>query len=295
VRVDLTSEPTFGGVWTKEGMEDAAVLRAAAGPREANRADNPGMGPPRMIRILWALTVVISGCTSSQPGPSGPTPPGTTPVRVLMLTATAGFRHDSIPTAIQVMASLAASAGEFTVTATGDVASIDAGSLAAHDVLFFALTSGELPFTAAQQTAIVNFVSGGGGFLGAHSATDTLYQWPEYGAIVGAYFKEHPWTQSATVIVEDATHPATAGLGPSFALVEEFYTFQDNPRPRVQVLLRLDASSVGASGDFPLAWAQSFGTGRAYYNALGHFPATWSDPRFQSQLRGAIRWLAKRE
>jgi len=63
----------------------------------------------------------------------------------------------------------------------------------------------------------------------------------------------------------------------------------------VQVLLRLDAASVGATGDFPLAWAQSYGTGRSYYNALGHFPETWNDARFQSQLRGAIRWLAKRE
>ena len=97
------------------------------------------------------------------------------------------------------------------------------------------------------------------------------------------------------MIVENAQHPATAGLGSSFSIVEEFYTFQDNPRPRVQVLLRLDAASVGASGDFPLAWAQAFGAGRTYYNALGHFPATWTDSRFQSQLRGAIRWLAKRE
>ena len=53
--------------------------------------------------------------------------------------------------------------------------------------------------------------------------------------------------------------------------MEEFYTFRDNPRPRVQVLLRLDAASVGAAGDYPLAWAQSFGSGRTYYNALGHF------------------------
>lgn len=69
--------------------------------------------------------------------------------------------------------------------------------------------------------------------------------------------------------------------------------FRDNPRPRVQVLLRLDAASVGATGDYPLAWAQSFGSGRTYYNALGHFDATWTDPRFQRQLLGAIRWVAR--
>ena len=74
-----------------------------------------------------------------------------------------------------------------------------------------------------------------------------------------------------TVLVEDQTHPSTAGLGDRFTLTEEFYTFRENPRPRVQVLLRLDPSSVGTTGDYPLAWTQSYGAGRVYYNALGHF------------------------
>ena len=96
------------------------------------------------------------------------------------------------------------------------------------------------------------------------------------------------------MIVEDGSHPATAGLGDRFSLVEEFYAFRDNPRPRVQVLLRLDAASVGATGDYPLAWLQSYGSGRVYYNALGHFPETWRDARFLQQIAGAIRWLARR-
>ena len=88
-----------------------------------------------------------------------------------------------------------------------------------------------------------------------HSATDTLYEFPDYGRLVGAYFKEHPWTQQGRVIVEDASHPA-AGVRDAFTLEEEFYTFRENPRPRVQVLMRLDAASVGAIGDYPLVWAQ---------------------------------------
>ena len=211
-----------------------------------------------------------------------------------MLTATAGFRHDSIAAARQVMTTLGASTGEFTVTASDDVAAVTSTSLANHDVLFFALTSGELPFTDAQKAAILAFVSRGGGLLGAHSATDTLYDWPEYGSLIGAYFKEHPWTRQATVIVEDLAHPATAGLGDRFAIEEEFYTFRDNPRPRVHVLLRLDAASVAAAGDYPLAWTLTHGSGRVYYNALGHFPSTWNDRRFQQQITAAMRWAAQR-
>jgi type 1 glutamine amidotransferase len=210
-----------------------------------------------------------------------------------MLTATAGFRHDSIPTARQVLAELAP-AGGFSVAATETLADITPARLASTDVLMFALTSGELALDATQKDAIVGFVNNGGGFIGVHSASDTLYEWAEYGRLVGAYFKEHPWTTDATVVVEDRAHPITAGLGGSFRLREEFYTFRANPRASVHVLLTLDAASVAAAGDFPLAWTQTIGRGRSYYNALGHFDSTWRDGVFQRQVIGAIRWTAGR-
>ena len=220
--------------------------------------------------------------------------PASTPaIRVLMLTATAGFRHDSIPAARETLAALGPANG-FVVTATEDVSVFTAANLANFEVVIFANTTGELPFTSDQKSALISFVNGGKGFIGAHSATDTLYEWPDYGRLVGAYFLEHPWTQLGRVIVEDASHPA-AGVREAFTIEEEFYTFRENPRGRVQVLMRLDAASVGAAGDYPLVWTQSFGSGRAYYNALGHFPATWRDSRFQSQMIAAIKWVAKRE
>jgi type 1 glutamine amidotransferase len=251
----------------------------------------------RAFITTWFAAFVFMGACSNDDAPSGPSQPVVTgpPIRVLMVTTTYGFRHDSIATAREVMSSVAASTGEFTVTATEDLAQLSAANLQNYDVLFFALTSGELPLSADQKAAIVSFVSDGKGFLGAHSATDTLYEWPDYGRLVGAYFKEHPWTETATVIVEDTSHPAATGIGDRFALQEEFYSFRENPRPKVHVLLRLDAASVRSSGDYPLAWAQSFGAGRSYYNALGHFPGTWTNPTFQRQLRGAIRWVAKRD
>jgi type 1 glutamine amidotransferase len=222
-----------------------------------------------------------------------PTPTLSGPiVRVLMLTATAGFRHDAIGTARDVLASIGP-ANSLQSTPTEDLSQFTAANLANFDVVMFCLTSGELPITTSQRAALLDFVNGGKGFVGIHSATDTLYEWPDYGRLVGAYFLEHPWTQQGRVIVEEPTHPA-AGVREAFTLEEEFYTFRDNPRGRVQVLMRLDAASVGATGDYPLVWTQSFGSGRAYYNALGHFPATWRDSRFQAQLIAALRWVGTR-
>jgi len=211
-----------------------------------------------------------------------------------MLTATAGFRHDSIPAAVAAVSAIAARGGDIAVTHTENVADISPARLGSTDVLMFALTSGELAFDDGQKRGIVEFVNDGGGFIGFHSATDTLYDWADYGRLVGAYFKEHPWVQQGTVAVEDRSHPTTSGLGASFSLREEFYTFRSNPRPSVHVLLTLDAASVGAQGDYPLAWAQTIGRGRSYYNALGHFPDTWNDSRFQQQIAAAIRWAAGR-
>src|SRR5262245_27859976 len=174
---------------------------------------------------MLSTLIFCSSCSSpsapAQSTPTTTTPPTTTVpaaprVRVLVVTATTGFRHDSIPAAQSTFASIAARTGAFAVTSTENVAEISAERLAATDGLVFALPTGELPFSEAQKRAIVDFVMNGGGFLGFHSATDTLYEWPEYGPLVGAYFKEHPWPQRATVAVEDRAHPTTAGLGASF-------------------------------------------------------------------------------
>jgi type 1 glutamine amidotransferase len=240
------------------------------------------------------LTLACSSTTEPAPTPQPvPVVAGRGGARVLMLTATAAFRHDSIPAARQVMAELAG-AGAFSVNATDDLSVITADRLRNYDVVMFALTSGELPFSAAQKSALLDFVSSGHGFIGVHSATDTLYEWSDYGRLVGAYFKEHPWTQQGSVVVENPSHPASGGVADRFSLTEEFYTFRENPRGRVDVLLRLDPASVGATGDYPLAWAHSFGAGRAYYNALGHFPETWRDARFQRLLASAVAWTSGR-
>jgi len=254
-----------------------------------------------MVRRVWPLLFValFCGCGSSPTSASSATSistpiPSEPPVRVLMLTATAAFRHDSIPAARSAVASLAAQSRAFNVDATEDLHQLSASRLASTDVLMFALTSGELAFDANQKTAIAGFVADGGGFIGIHSAADTLYQWPEYGQLVGTYFKEHPWTTTASVIVEDQGHPAAGGAESPFRLLEEFYTFQRNPRGSVHVLLSLDPRSVDGDGDFPLAWTQTIGRGRAYYNALGHFDATWNDAWFRRQLAAAIQWTAGR-
>jgi type 1 glutamine amidotransferase len=161
-------------------------------------------------------------------------------------------------------------------------------------VMFF--TTGELPMSDIQKQALTDFVRDGGGFLGVHSATDTFYQWPEYGRLIGGYFDQHPWHQEVRII-PDRFDPLVSFIGPSFVLFDEIYQIRDFADGS-HVILRLDPSSVDLGRDnvhhhpygWPLAWTRSYGSGRVFYTALGHEEAVWRDPRFQTLLRNAVQW-----
>ena len=217
--------------------------------------------------------------------------------RLLYVTHSAGFVHGSIGVSRGAMAEVGARAG-VDVVATEDLSYFDAGRLDGFDAIFL-FTSGELPLSPVQKQNLLAFVRAGKGFGGVHSATDTLYQWPEYGELTGAYFDGHPWVHEANVEIEDPDHPATRGLGNSFRIVEEFYQFRSFTRDRVRVLMTLDPGSIDprvpgvnrTDEDFALAWVRPFGEGRVFYTALGHFDETWRDRRFQAMLEGALRYL----
>ncbi|MCC6540389.1 MAG: ThuA domain-containing protein [Bryobacterales bacterium] len=239
---------------------------------------------------LCGLAVLAAACLCGQPPPK----------RLLYVTHSAGFVHGSLGVSREAMAAAGARAG-VDIVATDDLAYFDAGRLDSFDAVFF-YTSGELALDTTRRQNLLDFVRvRGKGFGGAHSATDTLYQWPEYGEMIGGYFDGHPWVHEATVEVEDPDHPATRdlGTGPSFRMLEEFYQFRAFSRDRVRVLLTLDPRSIDrrAPGvnrtdeDFALAWVRPYGAGRVFYTALGHFDETWRDPRFTRMLEGALRYL----
>jgi type 1 glutamine amidotransferase len=219
------------------------------------------------------------------------------PRRVLYVTHSAGFRHDSIQVSIPVMRALSS---RLEVIPTQDLSLISAENLRSYDAVFF-FTSGELALAGGQKTALLEFVRRGGGFGGVHSATDTLYTWPEYGQLIGGYFDGHPWAQEVGIDIEDPNHPAAEHLFPSFRIVDEIYQFREFRRDGVRVLMSLDPTSVDLKApgvhpdtqDFPLAWVKTFGEGRVFYSALGHFDDTWRDPRFQRMLEGALLWLTR--
>ena len=218
------------------------------------------------------------------------------PFAVLVFTKTAGFHHGpQITAGTALLQSLGASHG-FAVDQTADAASFTTANLARYSVIVFLHTTGDV-LDPVQQTAFEGWIQSGGGFVGVHSAADTEYAWPFYGALVGAWFQSHPAIQTATVNVVDPTHPSTVAFPPSFAHTDEWYDFQANvaSNPLVDVLLTLDESTYtgGSMGAVhPIAWCQDSGTWRSWYTGLGHELTQYSTARFADHLLGGILWAA---
>lgn len=216
---------------------------------------------------------------------------------ILVFSRTLGYRHEAIGPGIDALRTLGAANG-FAVEASEDPGAFNDENLSGFDVVVFLSTTADV-LDDGQQAALERYIRAGGGWVGVHAAADTEYDWPWYGQLLGggAYFKSHPEIQTVQLEVENATHSATAHLPSSFALQDEWYNFQQNPRPAVSVLMTLDESSYSpgpdAMGDdHPIAWFHEFEGGRAFYTALGHRSELYTDPLFTQHLLGGVRWAA---
>ncbi|GIJ80964.1 Type 1 glutamine amidotransferase (GATase1) [Micromonospora phaseoli] len=248
----------------------------------------------RLIRsTLGAATTVLAALALTTI--ATPASAADAPYDVLVFSKTAGFRHDAIPVGIQTVRDLGA-ANNFTVTATEDAAQFNTTNLARFEAVIFLNTTGDV-LNSSQQTAFESYVNGGGGYVGVHSASDTEYDWPFYGNLVGAYFSSHPAIQQATVRMENRAHPSTAHLSQSWTRTDEWYNFRSNPRSTARVLATLDESSYSGGsmgGDHPIAWCKTVSGGRSFYTAGGHTQASYSEPAFRAHLLGGIRYAAGR-
>ena len=227
-------------------------------------------------------------------GTAGSGSGGNASVSLLLFSRTTGFRHDSIPVGVAALSELAEDRA-WALTATEDPTLFTDAELGTRDAVIFLNTTGDV-LDEAQKAAFERFIRAGGGYVGIHAASDTEFDWPFYGALVGAYFSVHPDIQEASIRVEDDAHPATLGLPDPWRRTDEWYNFRSNPRPDVDVLLTLDESSYapgsGAMGsDHPIAWCHEYEGGRSFYTALGHTDASYSDPLFLAHVAGGIEWV----
>ncbi|HEV3385717.1 MAG TPA: ThuA domain-containing protein [Gemmata sp.] len=278
------------------------------------------------VRFLFAAAIVaVLSISSLAPSANAPVKAEKKTKKLLLVTDSGGFVHDSVGLSEEILKKLGPENG-FEVTcwrytrdtndpgfqkyceqfrkttgvpvSTENCGRVNKETLKNFDCVHF-FTTGN-PLTKDELADLENWVKEGGAFTGTHCATDTLYG-TSYGALVGGYFDGHPWHQKIKIKVEDSKHAAGTGFKDGDEITDEIYQFKDSPysREKLHIILSVDNSSIDVGKgkrpdmDYAISWCQEFGKGRTFYTSLGHRKDVWKDERFQKHLIGGINWAMK--
>jgi len=213
--------------------------------------------------------------------PTAPIAKPAKPRKLLVFSLTKGFPHSSVSIGGKAFEIMGAKTGAWETVITTDPSCFTPENLKNFDAVVMNNTTGrELITEPAQKQALLDFVKGGKGIIGVHSALDAFYEkWPEYGEMMGGFFAGHPF-RKITVKLDDPTSPLTAMFdGKGFEISDVIYTFKDPySREKLHLLMSIDwenqnvdkQKSNRADNDFALAWIRDFGQGRVFYCCFGH-------------------------
>ncbi|CAN5369659.1 hypothetical protein BH23VER1_BH23VER1_22000 [soil metagenome] len=223
--------------------------------------------------------------------------------KILVFTKTGGFRHGSIPHGVYGMQQMGEKSGAYSMEHSEDPEVFRADNLERFDAIMMLNTTGEPFEDDERKAAFEGFVKEGKGLIGIHAASDTFYQWPEYGQMIGGYFDGHPWGSGDTVTMhlDDPDHVCNAPFdAKGFAIKDEIYQYRPEPysREKLRILYSLDHEKTDMSkggmkredGDYAVGWVQKYGDGRVFYSNLGHNNETYWNPEVMAHFLAGIQF-----
>lgn len=243
-----------------------------------------------VVSIFLVFSMIASLVSCSEESRSA-APLSESQTNLLLFTKTEGYRHASIPDGVEALRAMA-DENEWTIRHTEESTVFTPDSLKGYRAIIFLSTTGDI-LNETQQDAFKDYIQNGGGFVGIHAATDTEYEWPWYGDMVGAYFDSHPQIQQARLVVVNSNHQSTDFLPEEWVRTDEWYNFKDI-NPDIEILLNLDENSYegGTNGEnHPIAWYHAFEGGRIFYTGGGHTSESFSSELFLSHVKGGIDYV----
>jgi type 1 glutamine amidotransferase len=246
----------------------------------------------KLIPLICLIFIMVFSCFAQEKK-----------INVLVFSKTSGYRHNSISSGLKMMSDLAQER-KWVLTATENSDLFTPEFLNTFDVVVFLNPTQEV-LNEQQKKNFEAFMAKGKGFVGIHAAADCEYDWAWYGQLNGAFFRTHPPAQNGTVIFENTDHPSMVPFKgmKTYRTFDEWYSFKENPRPKVHVLARLDETSLDEAtlkddkwkmGDHPLIWYQETGNTRSFYTVFGHTPEAFQDIKIKEHIGCAVDWAAKR-
>ncbi|GAA5848389.1 hypothetical protein JCM5353_004883 [Sporobolomyces roseus] len=265
--------------------------------------------------IAALLPLLVSPIFAQQSPPSSPP-------SVLVYSATAGYRHDSIPTAIEALQELADRTSLYDPTFSEDPNLFTTEGLQGFKAIVF-LSNSDQVLTSEGESAFEDWLTtSGGSLVGLHAATACLFNDTAFGTAMGSWFHRHPDIQNVT-FTKLIDHETIDMLPDRYDTYEEIYSFRTDPRAvNATVLLTVDPSSYVDSdkptesgidepyfqgSPHPIAWFREGGmevdlsngtnagegkrmNGRMWMTSLGHTNETWRSDLHLQHVEAGLRW-----
>lgn len=228
-----------------------------------------------------------------------------------------GFQHDSNNHAIGLIEEMGRRTGKYItyirtdtqlitkgkITGTSkryENRSINARNINYFDAVLF-LGSGEGTMSDQQKADLISFIHDDGkGIILGHAQGVDLYNWPEFGEMIGGFMtREYPATGMYAKVVDPSWKAAAAFGKESFLWADQWPVLQPEFKlGSVHTIIALDPAKMTADDKtrgreddyYPIVWAKDYGKGRVFNFTGGHNDATLDDPRTQSLLLEGIEW-----
>ncbi len=193
-----------------------------------------------------------------------------------------------------------------------------------YDVVISNFGHGAADWPESTQTALVEYMNNGGGFVSIHAADNSFPNWKEYNEMIGlggwggrseksgpyVYYNSegeivrdtskgggggHGPQHEFSVVIRDSKHPITDGLPAEFMHTQdELYERLRGPGLNMKVLATAFASpdKNGSGRHEPMIMTIDYGKGRVFHTPLGHADYSFECVGFITVFLRGTEWAA---
>ncbi|MFQ5808276.1 MAG: ThuA domain-containing protein [Armatimonadota bacterium] len=221
-----------------------------------------------------------------------PGAPAAPKLRVLILTGKNNHNWRATTPALREMLE---DTGRFVVHVTYRPERCTAEKLAHYDVLMSNYNARQR-WGEPADSALLDYVRGGGGLVIIHAANNAFPGWDEYDQLIGGAWRKgagHGVRWSFPVEIVDRDHPVTRGM-PDFQNAEDELYHRLTMQPHIRLLAHaFSRKDKRGTGNYePQLWTVRYGEGRVFHNSLGHDTKAMSGGGFINVTQRGTEWAA---
>ena len=331
---------TAGGTSTSAAgtsVLPSAGTAAAEGGNASTSTDTGGAPATTGGTTVGGSTTVVATTAGSSTGGAGGSGGATTtsglkqgPFKMLVLSTTLEFHHDSIATCLAMLNDLGKAAAPERASISGLAADatwtvdqinpepgsanyfseVTADNLAKYEMMYSDNPTGPVftnaPDGANKKLIFQTWFGNGGAWAGQHSGTDfeNNNRWPWWDDnVAGGWFTGHDGDGTPGTLAwqpQYAGHPILKGLPSPWNTSDEWYIMNRDIEsvPGFKVLAKVtvsNSSQPNGAQPRPAIWiTENAKGGRAFYTIRGHNQKVYAEPEFRQLMLRGILWSVHR-